>query len=97
MTWYHLLYKQLLGWRILNNIKSKNIRFYRGKFAVVKKCRHKENGMDFAAKFQRKRRKGKDCRHELIQEVRMLEHDHPNLVQLVEVFETSHEIIIVTE
>ncbi len=72
---------------------------FRGKFAVVKLCKHKKNGNNYAAKFLRKRRKGKDCRHEVLHEIAMLEVAmlHPRLVDLVEVYETSHELILVTE
>ena len=71
----------------------------RGKFATVKRCRHKLTGLEYAAKFLRKRRKGKNCREELLQEVRMLEmaRDHSRLVSLVDVYETNNELIIVTE
>ena len=71
----------------------------RGKFAVVKRCRHNSSGFQYAAKCLRKRRKGKDCRQEILQEVVMLQTAllHPRLVDMVEVFETSHELIIVTE
>ncbi|TNN03656.1 hypothetical protein fugu_000685 [Takifugu bimaculatus] len=34
----------------------------RGKFAVVKRCVDKATGKVFAAKFIRKRRRGRDCR-----------------------------------
>lgn len=71
----------------------------RGKFAVVRRCRNKENSSLVAAKFQRKRRKGKDCRHEILSEIRMLKKGllHPNLVNLIEVYESANEIIIVTD
>lgn len=71
----------------------------RGKFAVVKRCRRKQSGKEYAAKFLRKRRKGKDCRSDVIHEISMLEmvRKHPRLVDLVEVYETSHELILVTE
>lgn len=72
---------------------------FRGKFAVVKRCRRKQSGKEYAAKFLRKRRKGKDCRSDVIHEISMLEmvRKHPRLVDLVEVYETSHELILVTE
>lgn len=71
----------------------------RGKFAVVKKCHHKTSGLKYAAKFLRKRRKGKDCRGEILKEIKMLEIAgvHPRLINMTEVFETSHEMIIITE
>ena len=66
---------------------------------MVKRCQHKASGLDYAAKFLRKRRKGKDCRQDILQEISMLEValTHPRLIDMVEVFETVHELIIVTE
>ncbi|XP_046552093.1 LOW QUALITY PROTEIN: serine/threonine-protein kinase 17B-like [Haliotis rubra] len=71
----------------------------RGKFAVVKKCVNNETGDTVAAKFIRKRRKGKSCREEILREVVMLELAlaHPRLVDLLEVYETPSELILVTE
>ncbi|KAI8792668.1 serine/threonine-protein kinase 17A isoform X2 [Biomphalaria glabrata] len=71
----------------------------RGKFAVVKRCINLETGEVVAAKFIRKRRKGKSCREEILREVVMLElaMAHPRLVSLREVFETQSELILVTE
>ncbi|KAK3102885.1 hypothetical protein FSP39_014678 [Pinctada imbricata] len=71
----------------------------RGKFAVVKKCVNKESGEEVAAKFIRKRRKGKTCRDEILREVVMLEMalEHPRLVDLKEVYESQSELILVTE
>ena len=47
--------------------------FPRGKFAVVKKCIEKATGKEHAAKFLRKRRKGGDCRMDIINEIAVLE------------------------
>lgn len=71
----------------------------RGKFAVVRKCVNTLTGETVAAKVIRKRRKGKSCREEILREVVMLENAmvHPRLVRLREVFETSSELILVTE
>lgn len=71
----------------------------RGKFAVVKKLIHKETKEEYAAKYIKKRRRGKTCREEILREVVMLEKalSHPRLVQLKEVFETTTELILVTE
>ena len=79
----------------LKNVSS----CFRGKFATVKKCQHKTTKASYAAKFLRKRRKGKSCRDEILQEIRMLElgREHSRIVNLVEVYETTNEIIIVTE
>ncbi|CAH1788440.1 unnamed protein product [Owenia fusiformis] len=71
----------------------------RGKFAVVKLCSHRDTGYKFAAKFLKKRRRGKDCREVILQEIVMLEMAlvHPRLIDLVEVYETRHEIVLITE
>uniref|UniRef100_A0A672HM52 Serine/threonine-protein kinase 17A n=1 Tax=Salarias fasciatus TaxID=181472 RepID=A0A672HM52_SALFA len=71
----------------------------RGKFAVVKKCIEKATGKQYAAKFQRKRRKGADCRMDILNEIAVLElaKANPYVVALHEVYETSTEIILVLE
>ncbi|KAI8515264.1 Serine/threonine-protein kinase 17A [Branchiostoma belcheri] len=71
----------------------------RGKFAVVKKCRRKSSGQEYAAKFIRKRKKGKDCRETILHEIRILEMsaEHCRLIDLFEVFETHNEMILVLE
>lgn len=73
--------------------------FFRGKFAVVRKCTNKHTGEIVAAKFIKKRRRGKSCREEILREVVMLEMalDHPRLVNLKEVYETQQELILITE
>ncbi|XP_031723841.1 serine/threonine kinase 17a like [Anarrhichthys ocellatus] len=71
----------------------------RGKFAVVKKCIEKATGKQCAAKFLRKRRKGEDCRMDILNEIAVLESAkaNPYVVALHEVYETNHEIILVLE
>ncbi|XP_005920401.1 serine/threonine kinase 17a like [Haplochromis burtoni] len=71
----------------------------RGKFAVVKKCIEKATGKQYAAKFLRKRRKGQDCRMDILNEIAVLElaKANPFVVTLHEVYETSTEIILVLE
>ncbi|KAJ8253757.1 hypothetical protein COCON_G00203690 [Conger conger] len=71
----------------------------RGKFAVVKKCVEKVTGKEHAAKFLRKRRKGEDCRMDIINEIAVLESAkaNPFVVSLHEVYETATEIILVLE
>lgn len=71
----------------------------RGKFAVVKKCVEKATGKQYAAKFLRKRRKGMDCRMDVLNEIAVLElaKANPYVVELHEVYETSSEIILVLE
>ncbi|XP_029445409.1 serine/threonine-protein kinase 17A [Rhinatrema bivittatum] len=79
----------LLTWGIL----------MQGKFAVVKKCIEKETGKEFAAKFMRKRRKGQDCRMEIIHEIAVLElaQSCPWVINLHEVYETASEMILLLE
>lgn len=79
-----------------------NLKFsfnFRGKFAVVKKCIQKDTEKEFAAKFMRKRRKGQDCRMEIIHEIAVLELAQCNLwvINLHEVYETATEMILVLE
>ncbi|XP_040186953.1 serine/threonine-protein kinase 17A-like [Rana temporaria] len=71
----------------------------RGKFAVVKKCVELVTGKEYAAKFLRKRRKGEDCRIDIINEIAVLEMARfsPYVVDLHEVYETNNEIILVME
>ncbi|XP_073539676.1 serine/threonine-protein kinase 17A-like [Phyllobates terribilis] len=71
----------------------------RGKFAVVKKCVELSTGKKYAAKCLRKRRKGEDCRSDIINEIAILElaRFSPHVVDLHEVFETNSEIILVME
>ncbi|XP_068716069.1 serine/threonine-protein kinase 17A-like [Montipora capricornis] len=74
----------------------------RGQYAVVKRCTEKATGKEFAAKFVRKRRKGKDCRTEVWHEVEVLDatnlpHQHPHTITLFDVFETRSEIILILE
>nr|XP_040047132.1 serine/threonine kinase 17a like isoform X1 [Gasterosteus aculeatus aculeatus] len=71
----------------------------RGKFAVVKKCIEKATGKQCAAKFLRKRRKGADCRKDILNEIAVLESAkaNPYVVALYEVYETTAEIILVLE
>ncbi|XP_048414763.2 serine/threonine-protein kinase 17A isoform X2 [Stegostoma tigrinum] len=71
----------------------------RGKFAVVKKCIEKATRKEYAAKFMRKRRKGQDCRMEIIHEIAVLELAESShwVINLYEVYETASEMILVLE
>ncbi|XP_076121097.1 serine/threonine kinase 17a like [Alosa pseudoharengus] len=71
----------------------------RGKFAVVKKCVEKATGKEHAAKFLRKRRKGEDCRGDILNEIAVLElaKSNPYVVALHDVYETTSELILVLE
>ncbi|XP_066539223.1 serine/threonine-protein kinase 17A [Hoplias malabaricus] len=71
----------------------------RGKFAVVRKCVEKSTGREYAAKFMRKRRKGQDCRTEIIHEISVLEMaaSCQRVVNLHEVYELPSEMVLVLE
>ncbi|XP_061661094.1 serine/threonine-protein kinase 17A [Syngnathoides biaculeatus] len=71
----------------------------RGKFAVVRKCVKKCTGQEYAAKFMRKRRKGRDCRMEIIHEIAVLElaTDSQRVVSLHQVYEMASEMVLVLE
>lgn len=66
---------------------------------MVKKCVEKTTRNEYAAKFLRKRRRGQDCRADILNEIAMLEaaKANPYIVGLHEVYETSSEIILVLE
>nr|XP_046226815.1 serine/threonine-protein kinase 17A [Scatophagus argus]XP_046226816.1 serine/threonine-protein kinase 17A [Scatophagus argus] len=71
----------------------------RGKFAVVRKCVEKCTGNEYAAKFMRKRRKGQDCRMEIIHEIAVLElaTASTRVVNLHQVYEMASEMVLVLE
>uniref|UniRef100_A0A8C1B613 non-specific serine/threonine protein kinase n=1 Tax=Cyprinus carpio carpio TaxID=630221 RepID=A0A8C1B613_CYPCA len=73
-----------------------------GQFAVVKKCRHKSTGVEYAAKFIKKRRSKSSRRgvskEDIEREVSILkEIQHPNVITLHNVFENKNEVILVLE
>ncbi|NXO78205.1 ST17B kinase, partial [Sitta europaea] len=71
----------------------------RGRCAVVRKCVAKSTGQEYAAKFLKKRRRGQDCKAEILHEIAVLElmKSNPRIVNLHEVYETANEIILVLE
>lgn len=71
----------------------------RGRFAVVRKCTHKDGSKNYAAKFVRKRKMGRSCHEDILKEIRILEMstNHPRMIRLHEVYETSTEVILVLE
>ena len=66
---------------------------------MVKKCVEKATGKAFAAKFVRKRRRGRDCRAEVIHEMAVLEaaRNNPRVVNLHTAYETEHDIVLLLE
>ncbi|XP_059476960.1 serine/threonine-protein kinase 17A-like [Neocloeon triangulifer] len=77
--------------------------FARGKFAAVRKCTHQQTGVEYAAKFIRKRRRAMDQRQEILHEVAVLrlasqpELNGARIVRLHEVYETPTEMALVLE
>lgn len=73
-----------------------------GQFAVVRRCRHRGTGVEFAAKFIKKRRSKSSrrgvTREDIEREVNILkEIHHPNIITLHEVFENKAEVILILE
>uniref|UniRef100_A0A5F9CSZ1 Death-associated protein kinase 1 n=1 Tax=Oryctolagus cuniculus TaxID=9986 RepID=A0A5F9CSZ1_RABIT len=73
-----------------------------GQFAVVKKCREKSTGLQFAAKFIKKRRTKSSrrgvSREDIEREVSILtEIQHPNVITLHEVYENKTDVILILE
>ena len=67
-----------------------------GQFAIVKKCREKSTGLEYAAKFIKKRqspasRRGV-CREEILRQVL-----HPNVITLHDVFENRTDVVLILE
>ncbi|XP_014045922.1 serine/threonine-protein kinase 17A isoform X1 [Salmo salar] len=71
----------------------------RGKFAIVKRCMEKSTGTEYAAKFLKKRRKGQDCRVEVLHEIAVLELTNTShrIINLHQVYETLTEMVLVLE
>uniref|UniRef100_A0A8D1Y4A4 non-specific serine/threonine protein kinase n=1 Tax=Sus scrofa TaxID=9823 RepID=A0A8D1Y4A4_PIG len=73
-----------------------------GQFAIVKKCREKSTGLEYAAKFIKKRqsrasRRGV-CREEIEREVGILRQVlHPNVITLHDVFENRTDVVLILE
>ncbi|KAM8866423.1 death-associated protein kinase 1 isoform 1-T2 [Synchiropus picturatus] len=73
-----------------------------GQFAVVRRCRHRSTGVEYAAKFIKKRRSKSSrrgvTRDDIEREVNILkEIQHPNVITLHEVFENKAEVILILE
>ncbi|CAL8381105.1 unnamed protein product [Arctogadus glacialis] len=73
-----------------------------GQFAIVKQCREKRTGLEFAAKFMKKRRSVASLRgvrrEEIEREVNMLQQTrHPNIVTLHDVYENRSDVVLILE
>ena len=76
-----------------------NFHLCSGLFATVKKCTHRETGIEYAAKFSSRVRYGVDCSMEILHEIAMLAmcNESNKIVHLKDVFQNKHEIILVLE
>uniref|UniRef100_A0A3Q2Z3C9 Protein kinase domain-containing protein n=1 Tax=Hippocampus comes TaxID=109280 RepID=A0A3Q2Z3C9_HIPCM len=73
-----------------------------GQFAVVRRCRRRSTGAEYAAKFIKKRRSKSSrrgvTREDIEREVDILkEIRHPNIIALHEVFENKADVILILE
>ncbi|XP_061630463.1 death-associated protein kinase 2 isoform X1 [Phyllopteryx taeniolatus] len=73
-----------------------------GQFAVVKRCREKSTGLEYAAKFVKKRQSRASRRgvrrEEIEREVDILQQlQHPNVVALHDVYENRTDVVLVLE
>lgn len=73
-----------------------------GQFAIVRKCQQKGTGMEYAAKFIKKRRLPSSrrgvSREEIEREVSILrEIRHPNIITLHDVFENKTDVVLILE
>ncbi|XP_035276341.1 death-associated protein kinase 3-like [Anguilla anguilla] len=73
-----------------------------GQFAIVRRCRERASGKEYAAKFIKKRRAASSrrgvSREEIEREVSILRHvRHPNIVTLHAVHESPSDVVLVLE
>uniref|UniRef100_A0A8C9VLV8 non-specific serine/threonine protein kinase n=1 Tax=Scleropages formosus TaxID=113540 RepID=A0A8C9VLV8_SCLFO len=73
-----------------------------GQFAIVKRCREKSTGQDFAGKFIKKRQSRASRRgvrrEEIEREVGILQHiQHPNIITLHDIYENRTDVVLILE
>ncbi|KAM9310972.1 death-associated protein kinase 2 [Gastrophryne carolinensis] len=73
-----------------------------GQFAIVKKCREKKTGTEYAAKFIKKRQSAASrrgvTREEIEREVNILHYiQHPNIITLQDVYENKTDVVLILE
>ncbi|XP_022917412.2 uncharacterized protein [Onthophagus taurus] len=73
--------------------------FARGKFATVRRANHKTTGVQYAAKYIKKRRRAVDMTPEIYHEISVLRKCAPcgRVVRLHEVYETNSDVVLVLE
>lgn len=96
---------QRLGYSVLASSGSDALSCpfpHSGQFAIVRKCLQKGTGMEYAAKFIKKRRLPSSrrgvSREEIEREVSILrEIRHPNIITLHDVFENKTDVVLILE
>uniref|UniRef100_A0A8B9KM15 non-specific serine/threonine protein kinase n=1 Tax=Astyanax mexicanus TaxID=7994 RepID=A0A8B9KM15_ASTMX len=73
-----------------------------GQFAIVKRCKEKSTGVEYAAKFIKKRQSRASRRgvrrEEIEREVNILQHlQHPNIISLHDVYENRTDVVLILE
>ncbi|KAF6718619.1 Death-associated protein kinase 2 [Oryzias melastigma] len=73
-----------------------------GQFAIVKHCKEKSTGLEFAAKFIKKRQSTGSSRgvrrEEIEREVSILQQiQHPNIIMLHDVYENRTDVVLILE
>ena len=67
-----------------------------GKSGVVKLCKHRQSGVEFAGKFlNRETESGTNVKREI--EMHNITNSHPSFLQLVEAYDTLEDFVLVTE
>lgn len=75
---------------------------FSGQFAIVKHCKEKSTGLEFAAKFIKKRQSTGSSRgvrrEEIEREVSILQQiQHPNIIMLHDVYENRTDVVLILE
>ncbi|MED6265110.1 Death-associated protein kinase 2 [Characodon lateralis] len=73
-----------------------------GQFAIVKQCRERSSGLEYAAKFIKKRQSMASSRgvrrEEIEREVTILQQvQHPNIVTLHDIYENRTDVVLILE
>lgn len=73
-----------------------------GQFAIVKRCKEKSTGSEYAAKFIKKRQSKASRRgvrrEEIEREVNILQHlQHPNIISLHDIYENRTDVVLMLE
>ena len=70
---------------------------FRGRFGIVHKCLHKQNGLEYAAKYVRLRSKRKAETRREVEILQMVRGKTPHIAELQDAFERGRNLIVVTE